>query len=125
MNFEQTNEFRKDLKRLGKKYRSLPDDLDGLCKVLSHARPRPRRNHTALIKQVDGVSIWKMRLFCEYLKGKALRVVFAYYEDGSGVGFIELFHKSDRQRESVARYESFLKDLVEPLTSPHESVRIS
>lgn len=111
MNFEQTDGSCKDMKRLRKKYRSLLSDLAELRKILSLGRPAPRKNHTAMLKQANGVSIWKMRLFCEYLKGNSLRVVFAYFEDGSHVNFIELYFKGDKEREDVKKYESLLEQV--------------
>ena len=111
MNFEQTDGFCKDVKRLGKKYRSLPSDLEELRKILSFGRPASRKNHTAMLKHANGVSIWKMRLFCEYLKGSSLRIVFAYFEDGSRVDFIELYFKGDKERQDVEKYESLLEQV--------------
>ena len=65
-----------------------------------------------MLKRVNGVSIWKMRLSCEYLKGKSLRVVFAYFEDENRMDFIEVFFKGDKEREDFERYESLLEQVV-------------
>ncbi len=112
MIFEQSDGFSKDMKRLKKKYRSLQVDLQELCNVLAARRPVPRKEHTALLTQVGNVSIWKMRLFCEYLKNKSLRVVLAYHEDGSRVEFLEMYAKGDKANQDVLRYEEFLKQAI-------------
>lgn len=112
MIFEHTDGFCKDLKALGKRFRSLPNDLDSFCRVLSVGRPDPRLKHTAMLAQVNGVSIWKMRFFCKYLKGSSLRVVFAYFEDGSRVDFLEMYFRGDKDNEDAFRYEEYLKQAV-------------
>ena len=109
MNFEQTDGFYKNVKGLGRKYKSLPNDIEKFRSILSARRPVARPKHTALLKQTEDVSIWKMRLFCEYLKGNSLRVVFAYFEDMSRVVFLEMYYKGDKEREDVGKYECFLE----------------
>ena len=115
MIFEQSDGFGKDMKRLKKKYRSLQDDLQELCKVLAARRPVPRKEHTARLAQSEEVSIWKMRLFCEYLKNKSLRVVLAYHEDGSRVEFLEMYAKGDKANQDVLRYRRVIEagDLIQ------------
>lgn len=111
MIFNQLHEFKKDRKRLAKKFRSLHDDIEELRRVVSSQSPKPRPNHTALLTQTDTVSIWKTRLFCSYLKKKSLRIVFSYFENEARVDFIEVFHKGDKEREDVDRYNRYLNCL--------------
>lgn len=44
MNFDERPEFQKELKQLGKKYKSLPEDLREFCKVVS-AEPLGNSKH--------------------------------------------------------------------------------
>lgn len=107
MNFEWSDAFRKDVARLVRKYKSIPDDVEVFCRVLLARQPDTRRKNDALLVRSGSVSIWKTRLFCQYLKGDALRVVFAYHE--GGVEFLELFYKGDKEREDESRYQHYLE----------------
>ena len=106
--FNRTHEFKKDCKRLAKKFRSLPNDIAELCRVISSQGPKPRPNHTVLLTQNGTASVWKMRLFCDYLKRKSLRIVFLYFEKEDRVDLIEVFHKGDKDNEDSGRYSHYL-----------------
>ena len=109
MNFDQLPEFQKELKRLGKKYRSLPDDLQEFCKVVS-AVPLGNTKHFNVITQTEVFHIVKARLFCRYLKGSSLRIVYAYFEQEQRIEFIELYFKGDKENEDRERIKEYLKN---------------
>ena len=58
MNFNELPEFKKDCKRLGEKYYSLPKDLERLKKVLETV-PLGTDKHFAILYQNDIVKIAK------------------------------------------------------------------
>lgn len=89
MNFDELPEFQKELKRLAKKYKSLPDDLEEFRNVVSVV-PLGNSKHFNVITQTEVLHIVKARLFCRYLKGSSLRIVYAYFEKNQHIEFIEL-----------------------------------
>lgn len=114
MNFDERPEFQKELKQLGKKYKSLPEDLREFCKVVSVA-PLGNSKHFHTITNVNAqtVSLFivKARLFCRYLKGASLRIVYCYFEQEQRFEFIELYHKSDKKNENRNRIDNYLESV--------------
>jgi hypothetical protein len=108
MNFSETPEFSNDLKCLSKKYRSLPEDILEFKKVVA-AVPCGSSKHFAVLHHQGNVRVIKARLFCKYLRGTSLRVVYAYDKHAEQIVFIELFYKGDQERESHERIGEFLK----------------
>ena len=108
MNFEQLNEFEKDLKKLLKRYRSLEDDLTTVRKVLT-AEPRERPPFSY---RIDGLGIQSCvikvkKMACKTLKGRGansgLRLIYAHFEDEERIVLIELYHKTDKELEDRKR----------------------
>ena len=62
MNFDETDEFSKDFKRLSKKYKSLADDLLEFKKVVSKF-PLGTGKHFVVLIAKETVKIIKSRLF--------------------------------------------------------------
>ena len=108
MNFKLTPDFSRDFKKLLKKYKTLEQDLDNFKRNVREVDLRANKNFAVLYMN-EQVMIIKARFFCRYLKGKTLRIVFAYFIDKKKIVFIELFYKGDKQREDKQRYKYFLK----------------
>lgn len=123
MNFDQTNEFSQDLKKLQKKWRSLPSDLsDAMLQIdrlyleqegvdLVEYRTNFFNGKRATILQAfdDGREVVKMRLDVASLgSGNKVRIVFIAVRDRNTITFIELFAKSDKSREDSARLRKYL-----------------
>lgn len=108
MNFDELLEFKKDLKILLKKYRTLHDDLDIVQKVLSIS-PDERPPFSFRIDQLGiKTCVIKVRkIACKSLKGKGvhsgLRLVYAYFPAEQKITFIELYHKNDKDLEDRNR----------------------
>ena len=114
MIFEEIHEFRKDLKRLQKKCRSLEEDLEVLKKILI-IKPGASPPFSF---EIDGLKIKtciiKVRkIACKSLKGKGvnsgLRLVYACFRDESKIVFVELYHKNNKpgeDRERIRKYFS-------------------
>ena len=107
MNFNEIPEFQKDCKRLGKKYLSLSDDLQEFRNVVT-AIPLGNSKHFSIITQTETLYIVKARLFCRYLKGSALCVIYAYFEQRKRIEFIEVYFKGDRENENYDRIKKYL-----------------
>ncbi len=109
--FLQVDEFKKDLKKLNKKYKSLNNDLkSNFCEVLDSELP----NHLPGAFRISGlgeevkVPIYKLKHFrCKSLKGKGsrsgIRVIYAYEQDKDKVTLIEMYHKSKQENENRER----------------------
>ena len=109
MNFDELPEFQKEFKRYAKKYKSLPDDLQEFCNVVS-AVPLGNSKHFNIITQTELLYIIKARLFCRYLKGASLRVIYAYHIAASKIEFIEIYFKGEKENEDRERIKEYLKN---------------
>ena len=108
MNFDELPEFKKECKRLARKYRSLSEDLKEFRKVVS-VIPLGNSKHFTVIEQNDVLRIVKARLFCRYLKGSSLRVIYSYSERAQRIEFIEIYYKGDKENEDRKRIQQYLK----------------
>ncbi len=107
MNFDELPEFKKDCKRLGKKYKSLIDDLQEFRNIV-YVIPLGNSKHFSILVQTEILYIIKARLFCRYLKGSSLRVIYAYFEQKQKIEFIEVYFKGDRENEDDDRIKRYL-----------------
>jgi hypothetical protein len=108
MNFEELPEYRKDLKTLLKKYRTLSEDLDVVRKVLA-VLPDERPPFSY---RIDGLGINTCiikvkKIACKAMKGRGvnsgLRLIYAHFKDEARIIFIELYHKADKENEDRDR----------------------
>ena len=108
MTFEELNEFRKDLKKLLKKYRSLNDDLKIVRKVL-RVEPKERPPFSFIINGlgIETCVIKAKKIACKSLKGRGvntgLRLIYAHFEKEQRIVFVELYHKNNRENEDRGR----------------------
>ena len=107
MNFDELPEFQKEFRRLAKKYKSLPGDLQEFCNVVS-AVPLGTSKHFTVIRQIKTLYIVKARFFCRYLKGASLRMIYAYFEDKKKIEFIELYYKGEKENENFERIKEYV-----------------
>lgn len=108
MTFDELTEFKKDLKNLLKKYRTLSDDLSVVKRVLE-VTPNERPPFSFHIDNLGlETCIIKVRkIACKALKGRGvnsgLRLIYAYVPDEQKITFIELYHKNDKENEDKKR----------------------
>ncbi|MCF8297083.1 MAG: hypothetical protein K9J13_06005 [Saprospiraceae bacterium] len=113
MKFSELDEYKKDLKKLSKRYRTLKDDLEVVKKVLRvNPAERPPFSY-----RIDGLGITtcviKVRkIACRSLKGKGvntgLRLIYAHFENKENpetekIVLVEIYHKSDKANEDRGR----------------------
>jgi len=108
MNFNELPEFTKKCKQLAKKYKSLPNDLQEFKSVVNVV-PLGNSKHFNIITQTENVKIIKARLFCRYLKGSSLRVIYSYIKEQEKIEFIEIYFKGDKGNEDKGRIKQYLK----------------
>ena len=111
MNFSELPVFSKEFKRFSKKYPSLSEDLGELKKVISTV-PLGTGKHSAILVAAEKTKIIKARLFCRYLKGSSLRIIYAYCADVETVDFMELYSKNEKSREDAIRIKEYLKGKI-------------
>ncbi len=112
MEFDYLEEFKKEFKRLFRKYRSLDDDIEVLKKYL---RITPGNNPPRVVR-IPGLGleteIYKVRHFrCKALrKGSrsGIRVIYAFFPDNQKIVFSEIYNKerddTDCDKERLKRY---------------------
>ena len=108
MIFDELPDFKRDLKTLLKKYRTLDDDLYVIKKVLE-VMPDQRPPFSFRIDNLglQTCIIKVKKIACKALKGKGvnsgLRLVYAYFPEKNKITFIELYHKIDKENEDRKR----------------------
>lgn len=108
MTFEELTEFKKDLKNLLKKYRTLNDDLDVVKRVLA-VTPGERPPFSFCIDNLglETCIIKVKKIACKALKGRGvnsgLRLIYAHFPDEQKITFIELYYKNDKENEDKKR----------------------
>ena len=108
MTFDELTEFKKDLKSLFKKYRTLNDDLEVVKRVLE-VSPDERPPFSFRIDNLDlETCIIKVKkIACKALKGRGvnsgLRLIYAHFPDEQKITFIELYYKNDKENEDKKR----------------------
>jgi len=108
MIFDELAEFKKDLKNLLKKYRTLNDDLDVVKQVLEVVPDeRPPFSFRIDNLRLETCIIKVKKIACKALKGKGvnsgLRLIYAHFPDEQKITFIELYHKNDKENEDRGR----------------------
>ena len=112
-NFDSLPEFRRELSRLSRKYGTLDDDLETFKEVLSTS-PTGFGNSFAVIHSTEVIKIVKARMACRSLRGRFLRVIYAYLEREEKVEFIEIYYKGDKENEDRNRIREYLKSAAGP-----------
>ena len=119
--FDELPEFSKELRKLSRKYRSLPSDIKLFKKVLKATLPNypPGTVRISGLGEEVQIPVYKVKNFrCASLKGKGsrsgIRVIYAFIEDDCRVVFIEIYRKNQKpneNRERIYRYFTGLEDI--------------
>lgn len=127
MNFESSPEFAKDVKRLTKKWRSIPGDIEAakpyivplyeqLASDVDIAEYRRRffaGKRAAIMQTVGTVEVIKMRLDVQSLGASdKARLIFVAVRDKQSITFIELYAKNEKAREDTTRIKKHLKGII-------------
>lgn len=108
MIFEELDEFRKDLKTLLKKYRSLDEDIE-IVKLVLEIAPDERPPFSFRIDNlgIETCVIKVRKIACMSLKGRGvnsgLRLIYAHFQLEKKIVFIEIYHKNDKENEDRQR----------------------
>lgn len=123
MNFDETPEFKKDVKRLAKRWRSIPKDIENAkpyilplyeyraddVEVSIYREGFFGGKRAAILRNTLTGEVIKMRLdVAELGRNDKVRIVFVAIKTESTIRFIELYAKNDKEREDVARITKYL-----------------
>jgi len=115
--YKELDKFKKDFKRLIKKFPSLSEDLATVKKAVIELRHLKNINNLATFEipgfSTNEASFWKIKKFaCKSLKGRGVqsgvRVIYCWREIFSEVVFIEIYFKSEKENEDRERIKSFM-----------------
>jgi len=118
MNYDETEEFRRDFKKLLKKFSSLVEDLEVNKQYrieLFHCKKIDSRS----IFEIEGIGntselkFFKIKKFqCKSLKGRGaksgIRIIYAYFPNEQKIVFIEIYFKADQKDENRQRIIDFI-----------------
>ena len=114
MTFEELEEYKKDLKQLLKKYRTLESDVEVVKKVLELIPDdRPPFSY-----RIDGLGIETCvikvkKIACRTLKGRGVnsgfRLIYAWFKIEQRIVMVELYHKNDKENEDKNRIHKYFK----------------
>lgn len=119
--YEESDGFKKDLKKLVKRFPSLPDDLKTVKKAVIELRHLKNLDNFSTFEipgSVSGpVSCWKIKKFaCRSLKGKGnrsgLRVIYGWCGATRRAIFLEIYYKGDKENEDWERIKEYLKTVT-------------
>ncbi len=114
MKIQELEEYKKDLKKLSKKYRTLPEDIEVVRKVLL-VNPNERPPFSFRINKlgIETCVIKVKKIASKSFKGKGVnsgfRLIYAHYENENRIVLIELFHKSKKEIEDKDRITNNFK----------------
>jgi len=110
--YEESDEFKKDLKKLVKRFPSLTEDLATVKRGVIELRHLKNINNLSTFEipgcGTEEFSYWKIKKFaCKSLKGRGnqsgIRVIYQWSSSSNKVVFIEIYFKGDKENEDRDR----------------------
>lgn len=119
IDYIESSEFRKDFKRLSRKFSSLNEDLiiaKKACLELYHLRGIDNQSVFKIQHIKSDIQVFKLKKFaCKSLKGSGsrsgIRIIYAWFPSNNEIHFIEIYYKGDKENEDKARIHEYLKKL--------------
>ncbi len=118
-NIKELAEFKKDLKKLSKRFRTLREDLKIFTEKQLKLYHKLGMDNKGIFSipdlGIDYPKIYKAKKFaCRSLKGKGaasgIRVIYAYYEKEDEIEFIEIYYKGNKENEDRARILKYYRN---------------
>ena len=108
--FNEIDKFKKEFKKLFKKYKTLDDDFEKFKKILV-VYPAGVGKNFIIIHSAENLKIVKAHLACRALRNNhLLRVIYSYFEQERRIEFIELYFKGGKENEDRERIKEYLKN---------------
>lgn len=118
MNYDETEEFKRDFKKLLKKFSSLAEDLEVNKQYgieLFHCKEIDSRGIFEIqgVGNTDELKFFKVKKFqCKNLKGRGAksgtRVIYAYLPADQKIVFLEIYFKTNQENEKKERIIDFI-----------------
>jgi len=118
MNYDETEEFRRDFKKLLKKFSSLAEDLEVNKQYRIELFHCKEINSGSIFEiqgagNTDELKFFKVKKFqCKSLKGRGaksgIRVIYAYLSIDQKIVFLEIYFKTDQENEKKERITDFV-----------------
>lgn len=105
--FSTLPEFEKELKKLSKKYPTLPFDIEDIKPILSQSPTGIGKNFT-IVKIAEDTTVVKVRIHCEALRSRVMRLIYAYHKNKIEFMYIEIYFKGDKENEDRDRIDEYL-----------------
>ncbi|MFH1255145.1 MAG: hypothetical protein V1667_01605 [bacterium] len=118
MNYDETEEFTRDFKKLLKKFPSLAEDLE-VNKQYRIELFHRKEIDSGSIFEIQGagntaeLKFFKVKKFqCKSLKGRGsksgIRIIYAYLPTDQKIVFLEIYFKTDQENEKKERITDFI-----------------
>lgn len=121
INYYGIPEFKKNFKKLLRKYRSLEEDLK-LAKIAAIELYHLKDINNLSIFPIQNfcteeIQICKIKKFaCKALKGRGaksgIRVIYAFHKKNFTVDFIEMYFKGEKENEDHGRIRQYLENYI-------------
>jgi len=117
--YRATRRFEKELEKLGKRYRTLSDDLENAKEnaiELFHLKGIDNNSCFELQGyKNESCKVYKLKKFaCKSMKGKGInsgiRVIYAFCKSRNRVCLIEIYYKGNKESEDGCRIKEFLSE---------------
>ncbi len=105
-------EFKKDFKKLSKKFKTLDDDIETFINKQLKLTHKLGIDNKGVV-HISGLGIEIPRIYkakkfaCKALKGRGgmsgIRIIYAYYEKEDVIEFVEIYFKGDKANEDKKR----------------------
>ncbi|MCH7731727.1 MAG: hypothetical protein IIB44_04315 [Candidatus Marinimicrobia bacterium] len=105
-------EFKKDFKKLTKRFKTLDDDIETFINIQLKLTHKLGVDNKGVV-HISGLGIeipkiYKAKKFaCKALKGRGgmsgIRIIYSYYEKEDIIEFIEIYYKGDKANEDKQR----------------------
>jgi len=119
IDYEETKEFKHDLRKLQKKYSSLPDDLNIVKQYLIELFHFQGIDKRGIFKienagNTKELQIYKIKkLACKSLMGRGnksgIRIIYAYFPIKKKIVFLEIYFKAKQENENRTRIKKFIE----------------
>ena len=116
--YNSTDTFQKDLKKLLKKFRTLEEDLEVAKRNAIELFHCEKLNAQAIFAIQnfcsEEIQVYKIKKFaCKSLKGRGsqsgTRIIYAFHSKTYKVDFIEIYFKGEKETEDRERIKNYLK----------------
>ncbi len=108
--FSSLPEFDKELKKLSRKYPTLPSDIDDIKPILLDC-PTGSGKNFIIVKVSGSVKVIKVDIHCESLRSRSIRLIYAYHQDRIEFMYLEVYFKGDKENEDRSRIEEYMNSI--------------